>query len=174
MEHIAAYDSISKDYRKSKELPFRKYAEENTLMQLIGDVTGLKVLDLACGDGVYSRMLKRKGANFVLGVDISEKMVELAKEMETFSPLDINYLVGDASKLGTIGIFDIIVGSYLLNYSHNIETLNKFCESISQNLAPGGRFLGLNNNLSNDPKNYSSYAKYGFIKSSPQPLKEGD
>ena len=48
---------------------------------LIGNVKGLKVLDLACGEGYNTRILARKGAK-VIGIDFSEKLVELAKKEE--------------------------------------------------------------------------------------------
>ena len=43
----------------------------------LGDITGLRVLDLACGSGRFTRWLKAsKHAGEVLGVDMSEHMIE--------------------------------------------------------------------------------------------------
>lgn len=39
-------------------------------------VTGKDVLDLGCGDGRHSKLMKASGARSVLGIDISEKMNE--------------------------------------------------------------------------------------------------
>ena len=47
----AFYDKIAKQYQKSKALPFRQYVEWYSYSNLLGDVTGKSVLDLACGDG---------------------------------------------------------------------------------------------------------------------------
>ena len=60
--------------------------------QLIGDVRGLFVLDLACGEGYNTRILARKGAK-VVGVDFSETLIELAKQEEDEEKLGITYYV---------------------------------------------------------------------------------
>lgn len=56
-----SYDTIANEYRDSKQLDFRKYIEEYTLEQLLGGVTALNILDLACGEGIYTRKLKKRG-----------------------------------------------------------------------------------------------------------------
>ncbi|MCY3777109.1 MAG: class I SAM-dependent methyltransferase, partial [Candidatus Aminicenantes bacterium] len=65
------YDSIAEAYRDSKQLPFRHLIERFTLFELLGEIGGNRVLDLACGDGFYTRLLKRAGAAEVTGVDVS-------------------------------------------------------------------------------------------------------
>ena len=45
--------------------------------QALGDITGLRVLDLACGSGRFTRWLKTtKQAGAVVGVDMSEHMIQ--------------------------------------------------------------------------------------------------
>src|SRR5215467_14518483 len=102
----AEYDAIAQEYRDSKQLPFRSYVEEYTLFGLLGSLAGLAVLDLACGEGIYARKLKKIGAARVVGVDLSPAMVKLAEQTERQNPLGIEYRVGDARKLGDIGKFD--------------------------------------------------------------------
>jgi len=75
-----SYDNIANEYRDSKQLDFRKYIEEYTLHQLLGEATGLNILDVACGEGIYTRKLKKRGAATILGVDVSTRMIELAQE----------------------------------------------------------------------------------------------
>jgi len=50
-------------------------------LQLLGDISNCDVLDLACGEGYYTRIIRKMVApqNKVFGVDISEDMIELAK-----------------------------------------------------------------------------------------------
>ncbi|MXY55621.1 MAG: class I SAM-dependent methyltransferase, partial [Gammaproteobacteria bacterium] len=76
---MAEYDAIARGYQESKRLPFREHIERHTLFQLLGDVAGKTVLDLACGDGFYTRLLRQAGASQVTGVDISRAMIELAE-----------------------------------------------------------------------------------------------
>jgi SAM-dependent methyltransferase len=48
---------------------------------------GQHALDLACGFGLYTRLLKQHGAAQVLGVDISSEMIRLAQQQEQAAPL---------------------------------------------------------------------------------------
>jgi ubiquinone/menaquinone biosynthesis C-methylase UbiE len=56
------YDEIAHEYRDSKLLPFRDFVESFSLFRLIGNLEGRTVLDLACGEGHYTRRLKQAGA----------------------------------------------------------------------------------------------------------------
>jgi ubiquinone/menaquinone biosynthesis C-methylase UbiE len=167
------YDNIAKQYQISKTLPFRQYVEWYSYNNLLGNLNGLSVLDLACGEGFYSRRIKQKGADRVIGVDISTKMIELARQKDASAPLNIDYLVGDVLTLGKIGNFDLVVASYLLNYAQNKEQLFHMCRTIADNLKPGGRFVSINNNPDQPVESYPACKKYGFIKSVAGPLKEG-
>ncbi|MFQ4142625.1 class I SAM-dependent methyltransferase [Chlorogloeopsis sp. ULAP02] len=169
----AYYDTIAQQYKKSKELPFRLHIEAYTYFNLLGDLTGKTVLDLACGEGFYTRLFKRNGAARVVGVEISEKMMELAIQEEAREPQDIEYILGNVLELGKIGNFDLVVASYLLNYCQTKEQLLKVCHNIFANLKPGGRFVTINNNGEQPPASYLLTEKYGFIKSIGELLQEG-
>ena len=82
----AEYDHIAGDYRLSKRLPFRECVEWYSYRRLIGDVSGQKILDLACGEGFYSRRVSALGAAKVVGVDISTVMIERAWQQEAERP----------------------------------------------------------------------------------------
>jgi toxoflavin synthase len=167
------YDSISQGYKKSKQLPFRLHIEAYTYFNMLGELEEKSLLDLGCGEGFYTRQFKHQGAARVVGVDISEKMIELAKQEEAREPQDIEYILGNAAELGKIGSFSLVVASYLLNYAQTKEQLLKMCQSIEANLKSGGRFVTLNNNASQPPTSYLTTEKYGFIKSIDSPLIEG-
>ena len=169
----ASYDDIAKQYQKSKTLPFREYVEWYTYRKLLGEIAGKSVLDLACGEGFYTRRIKDNEAGRVLGVDLSAKMIELARQQETANPLGIDYLVGDALELGKVGSFDLVVASYLLNYARTREKLLDMCRTIAVNLKPGGRFVSINNNPDQPPESFPACKKYGFAKRISGPLEEG-
>src|SRR5215813_6463349 len=63
------YDPIAEQYKRSKLQPWRTYIEGFTLMKLIGDPRGLTVLDVGCGEGFYTRMIRERGAARVTGID---------------------------------------------------------------------------------------------------------
>ena len=67
---------------------------------LAGEVAGLRVLDIACGQGLATRALARAGAR-VTGLDSSARMLEHARAHERDEPLGIRYLEDDARKLAT-------------------------------------------------------------------------
>lgn len=169
-----SYDLFAAEYKDSKQLPFRTHVEAFTLFKLLGEVEGLSILDLACGEGIYARRLMKAGAARVCGVDLSEEMIALAVKEERRDPLGCHYQVGDAGELGSLGRFDVVVGAYLLNYAASREELTRFARTIHSNLKPGGRFIGVNDNPAQDPAGYAKCEQYGFTKSSPGERVEGD
>ncbi len=169
----AEYDDIAAEYAASKQLPFRIIVEAPTLFDLAGDVHGLSILDLPCGEGTYSRAFARRGAGSVLGVDLSSAMVEQAQAIEREERLGLSYQVGDAANLGAVGAFDLVVASYLFNYARTADELLAFARSVRANLKPGGRLVGMNNNPRNALERYGSFAAYGFSRDIELPRREG-
>lgn len=174
MMQQAEYDRIAQEYRDSKQLPFRKHIEAYSLFRMAGSVRQLRVLDLACGEGFYTRLFKCAGAAEVVGVDLSSEMIELAEATERQHPLGCRYLVHDVASLPHLGTFDRVVAVYLLNYAQNAQQLLDFCRAAYRQLRPGGHFIGFNDNLANDPQHYPTYAKYGFTKQCRAQRQEGD
>ena len=62
------YDSLVRAYQRSKTLPFRVYSEIPNHLELLGDLRGRSVIDLACGEGFYTRLIRQSGAARVVGV----------------------------------------------------------------------------------------------------------
>ena len=156
------YDPIAEQYQRSKQQPWRTFIEAYGLMQLVGDPTGRAALDVACGEGFYTRMLRRQGAAKVAGVDLSAGMVELAREQEARQGLGIEYLVGDVRELRLGQQFDFVVAAYLLNYARDRAELRAMCAGIADCLKPGGRFVTVNCNPALDFTTAPSYRQYGF------------
>ena len=75
------YDLIAAEYKRAKQQPWRMHLEHHTLFHLLGDLHGKAVLDLACGEDFYTRFLKRGGAARAMGVDLSQRMIDLAIEL---------------------------------------------------------------------------------------------
>ena len=66
---------------------------------------GMYVLDIGCGTGITSKFMGELGA-FVVGVDISDKLIEFAQRTSTHYL--ITYMVADATKLNLQKKFDVI------------------------------------------------------------------
>lgn len=167
------YDPIAEQYKRSKEAPWRTHVEYFTLLETIGPLEGLSVLDVACGEGFYTRLLRHRGAARMAGVDLSEGMVALARKQETESPLGIEYGVGDGRALALPDEYDLVVAAYLLNYATTREELGAMCGSIARCLRPGGRFVTVNSNPALDFTAAPSYRQYGFETSVAGEWREG-
>jgi 2-polyprenyl-3-methyl-5-hydroxy-6-metoxy-1,4-benzoquinol methylase len=89
---VTDYDAIAHAYREIKRLPIKQYSEGFTLFQVLGSVRGLAVLDVASGDGYYTRAMKCQGASRVMGVDSSPTMVSYAAREEEAHPLGVTML----------------------------------------------------------------------------------
>jgi toxoflavin synthase len=170
----SVYDTIAEDFKRSRMLPFRRHVEAYTYLTMIGPLTGKAVLDLACGEGAYSREARRLGAARVIGVDQSEAMIALARQEEARVPLGVEYMVEDVTRLGRIGEFDLVIASYLLNYARTRAQLDEMCAAIAANLRSGGRFVTINNNPEQAIETFDRLSKYGFTKrASTSSLREG-
>ena len=101
---------------------YREYFNNPEFFHFLGEVNGKTVLDAGCGEGYNTRILARAGARMV-GIDISDRMVDLAKEHETQEPLGIRY---EATSFADLSMFydesfDAVVSTMALMDSPNFE-----------------------------------------------------
>jgi ubiquinone/menaquinone biosynthesis C-methylase UbiE len=165
------YDKISEEYQKSKLHPWRQYIEKYTAIKILGNLDNKNVLDVACGNGIYSRIIKTKlNAKYVTGVDISKNMIELAKKYDNNNDIsNIEYYVYDALELPVLGNYDVVFASYLLNYAKNKDELYIMCKNIYDNLKHGGKFVGINDSPMDNNNNYKLFSKYKLKKMNNDP-----
>jgi len=109
--------------------------EKPALFSLAPDLTGKAVLDLGCGYGENCAKFKDLGASRVVGIDISEKMLEVAKNEIT----GIEFISADMSDLSHIdGHFDVVFSSLAIHY---IKDFDSFVASVNRILVEGGVFI---------------------------------
>lgn len=111
--------------------------EWHVLQALIPGLEGKTVLDLGCGFGWHCRYARGEGASSVTGVDISEKMLQKARDM-TDDPA-IAYIkmpIEDAEFAP--GSFDVIISSLAFHYIRSFEDI---CRKAHGWLKPGGTFV---------------------------------
>jgi Methylase involved in ubiquinone/menaquinone biosynthesis len=107
------------------------------LQAMLPSLTGKNVVDLGCGYGWFCRWARDNGAASVLGLDVSEKMLEKAQEMTDGHA--IVYQRHDLEKLALPATtLDIAYSSLALHYLVNIENL---FATVFQALKPGGRLI---------------------------------
>ncbi|MEV6630334.1 methyltransferase domain-containing protein [Actinoplanes sp. NPDC051470] len=160
LDPAAQFDQLGGVYDIFSTSPFRRQLEFPTVFATLGDVAGLDVLDLGCGSGSYTRMLKQRGAARVVGLDATEGMVEHARSVEASSPLGVSYVAG-ALPADLDGAFDIVLAVYVLPYAEDLDRLTDICRTAARALRPGGRLVTLPSNpaLRREP---DYYERYGF------------
>lgn len=168
----AQYDDFAEQVPLAERLIFRPYVEQYSFFLILGSVAGKSVLDLACGDGFYSRQLAVKGAARVIGVDISSELIKHAKELESEQHFGIDYLVGDAAELPVLGEFDLVVAAYLFHYAESRSQLASMCKHVYENLKSGGRLVTIVVGPIYDINGPNS-TKYGITMIFPEPFSEG-
>lgn len=73
------YDAFAEAYEAhAADGAYNALYDRPAVMELIGDVSGLQVLDAGCGPGLYAEALLARGAH-VVGFDQSPEMVRLAR-----------------------------------------------------------------------------------------------
>ena len=174
MDRIKEYEAIADAYAESMRLPFRDAVEQQTLRELLGDLSGANALDMACGDGFYTRWLKRAGASKATGVDVSAEMIRRAEGEERRNPLGCEYTESDIAAFSLSQPVDVAIAMYSLGYAGNSEQLRRFCKACHDALRPGGRFVGLNDNVRNPPPASATCRKYGLERTCATPPSEGD
>lgn len=135
-----AWDIVADEYH-------RRHGEEGgyshreyvlpAMLEMLGDVSGKRILDIGCGPGYLTRPLAQKGAK-VVGSDLSAELLNIAKENEAENPLGIKYLLLDASRLDGIrdSSFDIVTCNLAL---HAIEDAKSAIRECGRVIKPGGR-----------------------------------
>lgn len=77
---------------------YRDLVNTPGFMEMLPDVTGMRGVDVGCGEGHNTRLLENRGAR-MLGVDIAPTFVRAAREMETQRGGRIEYVLGSAEEL---------------------------------------------------------------------------
>lgn len=169
------YAAFAEDYEKVKNLPWVRHVEMFTFLRAIGDVRGKTILDVACGSGYYTRLLRRKGSSEVVGVDVSETMIDVARRKEAAEPLGITYHVHDVSSMPQLGHFNLAVSAYLLNHAADEVMLTAMSQRILDNLADDGVFIhfGMNPAYRHNERDNAKFEKYGAELTSVTPIVEG-
>jgi ubiquinone/menaquinone biosynthesis C-methylase UbiE len=107
------------------------------LKALMPELQNKSVLDLGCGFGWHCRFAREKQASSVVGVDISEKMLQKARE-NTDDPL-ISYIEMPIEDINfSDSQFDVVISSLAFHYIKSFEAI---CKKVYDWLKLGGSFV---------------------------------
>lgn len=134
-DNDAFFESYSKMARSQQGLAGA--GEWQTLKALLPDFKNKRVLDLGCGYGWHCQYAAEHGAESVVGVDLSEKMLAVARQKNNFE--NVTYL---HDSIDTVDFetesFDIVLSSLAIHY---IEDFTKLAKNIAKWLTPGGQLI---------------------------------
>ena len=111
--------------------------EWETLRKLLPDFKDKHVLDLGCGYGWHCIYAMEHGASSVVGVDISHKMLEVAKEKTHFPQVEYKCCAIEDVEFPEES-FDVILSSLAFHYVADYEILVK---KIYRILKSGGKLV---------------------------------
>lgn len=111
--------------------------EWHVLKEMIPALRNKSVLDLGCGFGWHCRYAKEQQASSVIGVDISEKMLQKAREMTDGSSITYMNIPMEDIHFSN-GQFDVVISSLALHY---VKSFKNICQKVYDYLKPGGSFI---------------------------------
>lgn len=130
-EFSEQYDNLRK---QKKGTNANDLIEIPNFRNLMPEVNNKSILDLGCGYGENDKYYKQCGASYVLGIDISEHMIEQANKNNKIEGIDYKVMaMEDISKINKK--FDIIMSTLAFHY---IKDFDKLIKDISFLLNDGG------------------------------------
>jgi SAM-dependent methyltransferase len=115
---------------------YREHYNNPAFLEFTGDLSGRAVLDAGCGEGHNTRIFARRGARMT-GIDVSPRMIELAREEERRTPLGIRYEIASYTALGLFAdeSFDAVVSTMALMDGPDLPAAMR---ALYRVLRPGG------------------------------------
>ena len=144
---MTAYDPIAVWYAEQVRTgSLRRFLDylARRLLEMAGEVSGKRVLDAGCGEGHVARLFAHHGAE-VVAVEISPRLLNLARTFQTQGPNEIEFVEADLANglPGMRGAFDLATANMVLDDCKDLASV--LC-TLADVLKPNGRlFLSLNN-----------------------------
>ncbi|QHB32975.1 class I SAM-dependent methyltransferase [Yersinia canariae] len=111
--------------------------EWSAICKILPPLAGRKVVDLGCGYGWFCQYARLQGAAEVLGIDVSERMLNRAKEMTADEGITYRQEDLENTKLPQ-QMYHLAYSSLALHY---IKALPELLTTIYNALLPGGNFI---------------------------------
>lgn len=138
----AAWNRISSGYQAEHQIPvdaahYGPFLPSEAELGLLGDVAGLRILELGCGGGQCSIAFARQGASAV-GIDLSDEQIAFARRLAVEQGVHVRFEQGDAADLSRFAAasFDLVFSAYALQY---VPAIEQCLAEAARVLAPGGR-----------------------------------
>lgn len=129
-------------YQKLRANPIslNNIVEKPTMLSLLPDLKGKKLLDLGCGTGEHLALYLEHGADFVVGMDLSEAMLTQAAQNLSQKRPRFSLYQSSMEQLNALpeNDFDIITSSFAFHY---VQDFPKLLADIKAKLKPNGTLV---------------------------------
>ncbi len=136
MEQQAIIDFFNKASAGWDSMAFDNTEKINKILDYTDFRENMNVLDIACGTGVLTPFLLKRGARHIMGIDIAPAMIDLAKSK--FSKYNnVDFLTASAEDISFEESFDRIIIFDAFPHFCNKE---KVIKAVAEHIEPDGRF----------------------------------
>ena len=140
----AAWNQIAASYQQRHAIPtdsahYGPWAPPENQLRLLGDVKGLRILEVGCGGGQCSIAFAKQGA-IAVGVDLSDAQLEHARKLATQEGVEVKFIQGTAEDLSAFNDqeWDIVFSAYAFQYVADMPRCLSECARV---LRPQGRLV---------------------------------
>lgn len=111
--------------------------EWHELKKMLPDFAGKRVLDLGCGYGWHCAYAVESGADFALGIDLSENMIAVARQRNASAQTEYRCMAIEDFDF-PVDSFDVVISSLTFHY---LESFGDVCALVRRTLVAGGTFV---------------------------------
>jgi ubiquinone/menaquinone biosynthesis C-methylase UbiE len=135
------FDHQAKGYDKSYTVNTYQRKAQGMVIEQTHVKEGMNILDLGCGtgSGTIDLAVKLKGTGKVIGIDLSEKMINEAKnKIDVTNPGNVEFIVGSGHSLEYDNYFDYVIST---NAYHHFENKIEVFSNVYKSLKINGVFI---------------------------------
>ena len=116
---------------RDNEINFNDCIETPIILAMLPELKGKRVLDIGCGMGQHAKQYADMGAASVLGIDISEKMLEYAEMHNSADNITYRRMaMEDSGELNQK--FDLVTSSLVFDYIEDFEALMRTVHGLME------------------------------------------
>ena len=140
----SAWNRLSADYQAQHRIPTHSahygwWSPPESELNLLGDVRGLRILEVGCGGGQCSIAFARQGA-VAAGLDLSDEQLHFARRLAEQEGVAVQFVQGSAADLSAFadGAWDLVFSAFAFQY---IADMPRCLSECSRVLRRGGRLV---------------------------------
>jgi cyclopropane fatty-acyl-phospholipid synthase-like methyltransferase len=111
--------------------------EKPIILELMGEFTNQRILDLGCGDGTFGREALAKGCQTYLGIEGSSNMVKSARQVLDGTTGKVVHATVEKWSYPT-QVFDLVISRLVLHYVKDVDAVFR---QVHETLTDNGRFV---------------------------------